>query len=119
MSAGLDARESYLTLNEVARMFRKAGGRPVSLVSLWRWRTAGLRRRRGPGRARLRTVLVGGTRYTTMEALGEFSREIDGPLGMGPHSAVRSPQIKRMHMARAARELQAAGFMELTGERDE
>lgn len=108
--------QDVIPLNEVARMFAKAGGKRISKVSLWRWATHGLKRRRGPGRCRLETMKLGGVRYTSRAAIERFAAELDGRSVVGLQVAgerfMRSPAVRRAMTARASKELIAAGFME-------
>ncbi len=72
-------------------------GRP-SLCALWRWRTRGVRGRR------LEAVPIGGRTYTSIEALQRFAAQgsTDGP-------TIRTPAARERAIARAERELSAAG----------
>lgn len=51
----------------------KLPGRP-HVSTLWRWATHGV----GPDRRRLETVLIGGRRYTSLEALERFVASLSG-----------------------------------------
>jgi Protein of unknown function (DUF1580) len=64
-------RETAITLAEVAQHLPKRKGRKVHYSTIFRWASKGVR-----GRT-LETLLVGGVRFTTMEALGRF---LDRPI---------------------------------------
>ena len=59
-------KESSLTLKEVADYLPMRRGRKIHYSTIFRWATKGTR-----GRV-LETTLVGGIRYTTIEALERF-----------------------------------------------
>ena len=59
-------RETAITLAEVADHVPRRNGRKVHYSTVYRWVTKGARGRR------LESLLVGGVRYTTVEALGRF-----------------------------------------------
>lgn len=88
--------EQLITMPQAAAMLP---GRP-SLCALWRWRT------RGCGGRCLESVIIGGTPYTSVEALARFARQ-EG--GADPPS-VRSPKRRDRDIARAEKELADAGI---------
>lgn len=59
-------REQPITLAEVPKYVPKRGGKKVHSSTVYRWVTKGAR-----GRV-LESVMVGGIRYTTIEAVGRF-----------------------------------------------
>ena len=59
-------RETAITLAEVADHVPRRNGRKVHYSTVYRWVTKGTKGRR------LESILVGGVRYTTVEALGRF-----------------------------------------------
>ncbi|APZ96354.1 DUF1580 domain-containing protein [Fuerstiella marisgermanici] len=59
-------KESAITLAEVPSHIPRRKGRKVHYSTVYRWVTKGARGRR------LESLLVGGVRYTTVEALGRF-----------------------------------------------
>jgi len=59
-------KERPLTLAEVPRYVPKRGGKKVHYSTVYRWTTKGAR-----GRI-LESVMVGGIRYTTIEAVRRF-----------------------------------------------
>jgi hypothetical protein len=87
--------ETLISLPEAAALLPN---RP-SLCALWRWRTRGVRGRR------LESVLIGGTPYTSVEALQRFAAQ----QGDGPAPAIRSPSRRQRDIERAERELRDAG----------
>lgn len=58
--------ERLLPLNEAAEYLPRRSGKKVHYSTLYRWATKGARGRK------LETVLVGGVRYTSLEALERF-----------------------------------------------
>lgn len=92
-------REQLLSFTEAAKSFPS---RP-NVATLWRWRTAGCRG------VKLETVLIGGKRYTSREALQRF---VDATTAGADGSEVR-PEINRQRAASisaAKSELEAAGI---------
>jgi hypothetical protein len=106
--------ERLIPLNDAARLLAGPGRRRIHKVTTWRWATKGLSRRgRGPvGRIRLETIKVGGTRYTTFEAIGRFAAALDGRGDGVMAAAVRTPRQRRAESRMAAAELRKAGFMD-------
>lgn len=72
-------KESAITLAEVPSHIPKRKGRKVHYSTVYRWVTKGARGRR------LESLLVGGVRYTTVEALGRF---------LHAQAAVKTPPAK-------------------------
>ena len=58
--------EELLTLAQAARRDRPPDTRPLAPSTMWRWHSKGI------AGARLETVCMGGTRYTSVEALQRF-----------------------------------------------
>lgn len=73
------SREELLTFGQAARKARPIGSRPAAPSTIWRWHSKGI------AGVRLETVCLGGTRYTSAEALQRFfdavtqAREEQGP----------------------------------------
>jgi hypothetical protein len=65
-----DCLKSYFPLAEAPDHFPRRRGKKVSLPSIYRWVGSGCRG------VRLRTVVVGGVRYTSAEALRQFVAEM-------------------------------------------
>lgn len=59
--------ETLLPLTEAAKHLPRRNGKKVHHSTLYRWATKGVR-----GRV-LATIMVGGIRYTSIEALGRFT----------------------------------------------
>ena len=113
--------ERLIPLNDAARLLPAAGGdgRTVSKISLWRWATKGIRSAQVPPgqRARLETIKLGATRYTSYEAILRFAAVLDGrhidDLPTAPAEALRrSDRHRRTEATAAAARLRADGFME-------
>jgi hypothetical protein len=58
--------EELLTLAQAARRYRPPDARPLAPSTIWRWHSKGL------SDVRLETICIGGTRYTSVEALQRF-----------------------------------------------
>jgi hypothetical protein len=71
--------EELLTFGQAARRARPKGSRPAAPSTIWRWHSKGI------AGVRLETLCLGGTRYTSAEALQRFfdavtqAREEQGP----------------------------------------
>ena len=85
-------RESPLTMAQAAK--REPGRR--NIATLWRWRQVGVRGEK------LKTILIGGRRYTTVEALARFPRVTAAADGRPIHP---QPNRKRDSDKRQAREV--------------
>jgi hypothetical protein len=66
--------EEYLSLAAASRLLPS---RP-HLSTVWRWCLRGIRG------VKLRTVIVGGRRYTTREYLNDFVAHLNAPAGLRP-----------------------------------
>jgi hypothetical protein len=79
-------------------------GKKVSIDTLWRWCMRGLR-----NGVRLRSVLIGGRRYTTKQWVMEFIDAMTEGAEPGPASSVpvRTPNQRQTASERAAEELKA------------
>jgi hypothetical protein len=81
-------------------------GRRLSIATVWRWAKFGVRGRR------LESVKVGGSFYTSREAIARFAEDpADGATPQTPARAVRSPAQRKRDQARAAARLDAAGIV--------
>ena len=58
--------ESLVLLKELAKDVPKRNGKPVAISTLRRWSTAGVKG------VQLETILVGGQRYSSLEAFRRF-----------------------------------------------
>ena len=90
--------ETLKTLKQVARKFPGRRGRGVSLSCVWRWVSRG---RRGH---RLETILVGGRRYSSEEAVMRFIRALN------PEQPSRQGDVASDQDAAIEKELEANGF---------
>lgn len=90
--------ENLISLADAAREFP---GRPVSLNTLHRWRMHGVRG------TKLETVLLGGIRYTSRQAIQRFIAQQNAPVET---AAVVSPGQRRRQGQAALRELEAMGI---------
>ena len=95
-----------LTLSEAAALIpgRKQGKR-VYVNTVWRWCKKGVK-----NGIRLKSVLVGGQRYTTRRWLQEFIEAMSQASGEGevPPPAIRTPRQRQTASERAIEELKAA-----------
>jgi hypothetical protein len=80
-------REHLLSMTAAAKLLP---GRP-NVATLWRWRTAGCRGHR------LETLLFGGRRYTSREAITRFLAAINGV------TDVTTPRGREREISRAER----------------
>lgn len=91
-------QESLLTLKEAAKSLPGKPGYPT----LWRWSQKGCRG------VRLETILVGGIRYTSREALERFIAGCSGDVA--PVPVVATSKQRQRQIAAAKRELADAGL---------
>ena len=87
------------SLISMAQVGARIPGRP-SACTIWRWATRGIR-----GRV-LETIILGGRRYTSVQALQRFGvqgRQVDGP-------GIRTPAVRQKAIQRAEHELRALGI---------
>jgi hypothetical protein len=87
--------ESLISMGEASA---RLPGRP-SLCTIWRWRLRGVRGRR------LESVVIGGTPYTSVEALERFARHQGGT----DAPTIRTPAARERAIRQAERELADAG----------
>jgi hypothetical protein len=94
-------RESIVLPKDVCRMFPGRTGKGLALSTIWRWMLKGQRGQR------LESLVVGGQRYTSKEAVRRFVAALNG--GRNGH---RSQQrTDRTHeLKRVERELEAEGL---------
>ena len=95
--------EHLLTLSAAARSLPGRSGRGVHVSTIWRWSQRGIRG------VRLETILVGGTRHTSREALQRFFTATTAAAD-GTPPATRTPHQRRQAAQRAERELGEAGI---------
>lgn len=89
-------QEDLLTFAQAGRHARPRGSKPAAPSSLWRWRTRGIEN------VRLETICLGGTRYTSVEALQRFFDAVtlarskqDAPQKPNAEPGTRSAAIKK------------------------
>lgn len=58
--------EELITFGQAARRARPQGQRPAAPCTIWRWH------KKGVSGVKLETICIGGTRYTSAEALKRF-----------------------------------------------
>lgn len=96
-------KETLVLLTEVPKILPKRKGKAVHLSACYRWMRSGL------SGVRLETVLVGGQRFTSKEALNRFWHRVtavrDGVPSEKAIIATPKPNAKQ-----AARELKEAGW---------
>ena len=96
----IDTEELLHVPSEAAKVFP---GRPNS-STIWRWHKCGIKG------IRLETIVVGGRRYTSREAIGRFiERTTRAADGSHAHQAA-TPARRKREIERAERELDAAGI---------
>jgi Protein of unknown function (DUF1580) len=67
------SKEQIISLTAAAKTLpRLRNNRPVSPATIWRWYKAGIRG------VKLETIIVGGVRATSVEALARFMASING-----------------------------------------
>lgn len=91
--------EDLLSINEAAR---EAPGRP-HIATVWRWINRGVRG------IKLETVMIGGRRFTSREALEQFFARLTAA-SAGEPLPIRTSRQRRRDIERAERELAEAGI---------
>lgn len=95
--------EDLLTLRDARSEF--PGGRRLGLATIQRWRLHGVRG------VKLETLLIGGSRYTSREAIARFIAAQNGADTAAVDAAVAVTPARRRRQAEAARaELERAGI---------
>jgi hypothetical protein len=98
--------EGLLTLAAAAGRVPGRNGKKCSLPTLYRWCYRGVCL--GRSRVCLESIVIGGRRYTSHEALSRFVSRLNPPSEDAPSEAIpRSPDRRRSDSARAAAELRA------------
>jgi hypothetical protein len=92
------AIETLIRLQDLAEHLpRNRNGKKIHISTLYRWASRGVRG------AVLETVTIGGTRYTSLQALRRFSRPGASIRSVRPNRAAQSrAQAKQRASARAA-----------------
>ena len=91
--------ETLLRLSEAAKRVPGRGGGGLHAATIYRWVANGV------GGVRLESILIGGCRYTSVEALGRFIKRCNA----SNPNAVTTPSRQR-RVETAERELEAAGI---------
>jgi len=87
-SPGAQPPGQAVTLKDACRYLPRRNGKKVHYATVYRWATKGAR-----GRV-LETTMVGGVRYTTMEAIARFTKlESDGEVNS--EEAQRLAEVQR------------------------
>lgn len=95
------SQETLLKVTEAAKAIPT---RP-SVATVWRWLAKGSRG------VRLESVLIGGSRYTSKEAIGRFFEAVTrAGEPEGPAMPSATPRQRAAAISRAQRELDAAGL---------
>lgn len=91
--------EELLTMKQVARLFPGRSGRGVAVATVWRWLSG-----RGRRNVVLESIVVGGSRYSSREAVSRFCRQVNS-------QPVASHDRRAEHQAETvAKLLEAEGF---------
>src|SRR5262245_4075347 len=95
--------EQLLTLSAAAREIPGPSGRGLHVSTLWRWMQRGVRG------IRLETVMIGGIRYTSREALERFIAATTAAAD-GTAPRIRTPLQRQRAIDAANKELESAGI---------
>jgi hypothetical protein len=90
--------EHLLTLAAAARELPGSSGRGVHPSTVWRWAQRGVRG------VRLETILVGGVRYTSREALERFVRTMTASVDRVPLQPTSNSDRRQKEIELAERE---------------
>jgi len=94
--------EQLLTMRQAAKLFPGRTGRPINVSTVWRWLLGG---RRG---VRLESIVCGGVRYTSREAIHRYLTALNPEQAAAP--TIRTATQRSRASARAARALTEAGI---------
>lgn len=95
--------EKLLKLSAAAREVPGRSGRGLHVSTVWRWALRGVRG------IRLETVLIGGIRYTSREALERFIARTTAA-AIGTKALVRTSKQRQREIEAAKKELEAEGI---------
>jgi hypothetical protein len=96
--------ENPIPFGKAAKLIpNRRGGQGIDPCTLWRWATRGIRG------MKLETILIGGIRYTSAEALQRFFERTTAAAN-GETVAVRTSKQRAKAIEAAERELAAAGI---------
>lgn len=96
-------RETPLSINAVPKYVEGLTGRRPSLSTVWRWHLTGCRG------VKLPTILAGGRRVTTKEAVQLFFAATTAAAN-GEAAPARTPRQRKRAIEAAERELSAVGI---------
>lgn len=92
-------RDQLIPIRDVPRLLPpRSSGRPVHISAVYRWVQRGVRG------VRLETIQVGGTRYTSVEALQRFADHLGRSKEQTPQQ-LTTPRQRQKQIARAAEEV--------------
>lgn len=98
---------ALIRLAEVPQHLPRKNGRLVNLATVHRWALRGIAGRK------LRVVVLGGAKHTSLNWLGEFIREVTEARGIATDpnvAAPRSPNKRRTESTAASTRLDRAGW---------
>ena len=101
--------EEIFSLTEATKLpcfGRRRGGKRINVSTLWRWSTVGVRG------IKLETIMAGGTRATSLEAIEKFftALTIQADGGNVPSPQPRLTAARRKQIEQAEKRLAAAGI---------
>lgn len=95
--------EEVVSIREATGHVPKRNGKKVAVSTVWRWAMRGVRG------IRLETIVIGGTRRTSLEALQRFFENVTAAAdGTAPRA--RTSRQREAQMRAAERELESAGI---------
>ncbi len=97
-------KENLVLLSEVPKVLPKRRGKPVHLSACYRWMKSGL------SGVRLETILVGGQRFTSTEALNRFWHRVTAVRDGVPAEKAIVETARRPGSQQADQELSKAGW---------
>ncbi|MGP1346171.1 MAG: DUF1580 domain-containing protein [Phycisphaerales bacterium] len=89
--------EQLIEIKSVPKLLPcRPSGKRVHISAVYRWISRGVRG------VRLETIAIGGTRYTSIEAIERFSARLDDPTPWQPSTAVAPPRQRTREQQRAS-----------------
>ena len=99
------ANENLVPLGQVPTIVPSSHpGKRLNIATVWRWATHGVRG------VQLESILIGGARYTSREAVARFVDALNGTRDGAPAAPVPTPARRQRQRERAARVCDAAGI---------
>ena len=93
------AIKSLISLHEIPqRLLPRTSERPIQMSTVYRWI------QRGVMGGRLEAIRIGGTTYTSLEALQRFGERLSESRGRLAAEALPTSSLRRRQMERAAQE---------------